>query len=276
MTTALTKLNGSYTETQLAVLAEMDAEGDAGFVFIPERIKFSAGGMLAFQTANGEILQPPIDMIVAIAQRTAAYWPTKETLGSPPLCQSRDGIEGYFDPDSELAKIAATADVRHPALGVLDNAAAEGPWSCATCPLNQWGEGASRAKPCKNMRRLAVLVKGWAAPAILSVPPTSTKVWDAFASGRKNRGKAYFDTWVHVALSKDRNKAGTEYAKLVLTVGDALSDGELAEVIAMRHQYVELVRALGITPDDYATEDAETTAARAYVQEPVDESETPF
>ncbi len=276
MTTALTKLNGNYTETQLAVMAEMDSEGDAGFVFIPERIKFSAGGMLAFQTANGEILQPPIDMIVAIAQRTAAYWPTKETLGSPPLCQSRDGIEGFFDTESELVKVAATAEVRHPALAVLDKDAASGPWSCATCPLNQWGEGASRAKPCKNMRRLAVLVKGWAAPAILSVPPTSTKVWDAFASGRKNRGKAYFDTWVHVALSKDRNKAGTEYAKLVLTVGDALNDGELAEVIAMRHQYVELVRSLGIVSDDYATEDPEDAAARAFKEAPVSNEETPF
>ncbi len=264
------------TEAQLAVMAEMDAEGDAGFEFIPERIKFSSGGLLAFQTSDGGILQPPIDMVVAIAQRTRAYWPTKDTAGQPPLCASPDGIEGYFDHKSEQVKDALKQDVRHPALTVLDASAMDAPWECATCPLNQWGEGDIKAKPCKTLRRLAVLVKGWSAPAVLTLPPTSVKVWDAFASGRKNRGHAYFDTWVRVTLVEDRNKAGIKFAKLQLAIGEALSDGELAEIVLLRHQYGELVRSLKIVADDYNTEDAENAAARAYTQTPVDNDDIPF
>ncbi len=255
MTTALTLAGkNELTLTQQAVMAEMESEGDAGFEFIPERIKFSSGGLLAFQTGDGGILQPPIDMIVTIAQRSRAYWPSKDTAGQPPLCSSRDGIEGYFDPHSEQIKSALAAETRHPALQALDVNAAVGPWGCAECALNQWGDGDAKAKPCKTLRRLAVLVKGWSAPAILTLPPTSVKVWDTFASGRKNRGRAYFDTWVRVTLVEDRNRAGIKFAKLALAVGDPLNEAETAEVIGLRHRYMELVRSLNIVADDYDTE----------------------
>lgn len=276
MTTALTVAAGSdLTLTQQAVMAEMDSEGDAGFEFIPERIKFSSGGLLAFQTADGGILQPPIDMIVAIAQRTRAYWPSKDTAGQPPLCSSRDGIDGYFDPNSDQVKAALASVVKHPALHTLDANAAAGPWRCDSCPLNQWGNGDARAKPCKTLRRLAVLVKGWAAPAILTLPPTSVKVWDAFASGRKNRGRAYFDTWVRVSLVEDRNRAGIKFAKLALAVGDPLTDAQTAEVIAMRHQYMELVRSMGIEASDYDTDEV-TVSSNEPVIDGASVEEPPF
>ena len=142
--------------------------------------------------------------------------------------------------------------------------AARGPWACAECPLAQFGSGANGAQACKNLRRLAILIKGWAAPAIITLPPTSVKVWDAFASGRKNRGRGYFDVWAKIGLTQDTNKAGIKFAKLDIKAGEPLNEVQLAEIITIRHQYMELVRSMGLTPDDYdttGTVDASTTPA---------------
>ena len=269
--------NGTaLSAVQAAVLAEMDAEGQAGYEFIPERIKLGAGGMLAFQSSDGTILQPPFEGIVVIAQRARAYWPVKGTGSTPPLCSSRDGLEGYFDPHSELAKEAAKAAVQHPAVLTLDAAAAEGPWLCAHCPLSEFGSAAvGNGQACKSLRRLVVLIKGWAAPVLLTLPPTSCKIWDQYVSGRRSRGKAYFDAWARIGLTSDKSRTGDPYAKLSISAGDPLNEGQLAEVIAMRRQYEALVRELGIAADDYATD--APPADPAYAAPPEDrENDTPF
>ena len=260
-----------------AMLAEMDAEGQAGYEFIPERIKLGAGGILAFQSSDGTILQPPFEGVVVIAQRARAYWPVKGTGSTPPLCSSRDGVEGHFDPQSDLAQEAAKVAVKHPAVLALDDAVAAGPWSCAQCPLSEFGSAAvGNGQACKALRRLVVLIKGWAAPVLLTLPPTSCKTWDQYVSGRRSRGKAYFDTWSRIGLFSDKSRNGDPYAKLTIAAGEPLSEGQMAEVIAMRRQYETLVREMGIAGDEYDTGATVDAEARAYTQTPVDESETPF
>ena len=84
---------------------------------------------------------------------------------------------------------------RHPALDGLNVEEAAGPWGCAECPLNQWGSGNGRGKACKDLRRLIVLVEGWSMPAIMTLPPTSVKAFDTYASAQaRTRGNAYFTT----------------------------------------------------------------------------------
>ncbi len=271
---------GELTETQAAMLAEQDREGAAGFDFQPLRLKFPTGGSTAaFTLSDEDLLRVPVDMIVVAAQRTRGYWPTdngKKLLGKFPLCSSLDGVTGSYDPESELVRLAANAYTRHPALDVLDTKAAKGPWECANCPLSDWesaGEG-ERGQACKAMRKLLVIVKGWSMPAILTLPPTSIKVWDAFASGMRQRGQAYFSRWVTVGFEK--RTGDNDYAVLTLKPAAPLSDPEAAEVMAIRAQFAELVRKMDITSDDYATEDAENAAARAYTQTPVDDEDIPF
>jgi len=266
----------ALSAVQVAVLAEMDAEGEAGYEFIPERVKLGAGGMLAFQCSDGSIMQPPIEGVVVIAQRARAYWPVKGTGSAPPLCSSRDGVEGWYDPDNSLARDAAAQRVKHPAALVLDAAAAEGPWPCAQCPLAQWGSApAGNGQACKVLRRLVVLFKGWAAPALLTLPPTSVKVWDQYVSGRKSRGRAYFDTWSKIGLASDRSQGGDPYAKLTVSAAAPLDEGQLAEVIAMRRQYEALVRSLGIASEEYEV-DAAPAAADALGAAQPGEEDTPF
>ena len=275
MTTSLIlRPTGELTETQAAMLAELDREGQAGFDFHPMRLKFPTGGTTsAFTLSDGDMLKVPLEIIVAVAQRTRGYWPLangKKVLGKPPICASQDGVSGHFDAKSEQVQVALSAYVRHPALSVVDEAAAAGPWDCIGCPLAQWESASdgSRAQGCKAMRRLLVIVKGWAMPAVLTLPPTSIKVWDTFASGLRQRGQAYFSRWLTVEFDK-ANNGSNDYAVLKIKPSAPLSDPEAAEVMAIRAQFAELVRRMGVDAEDYGGD--EVTAP--YVQEPAD---TPF
>ncbi len=280
-TSLILRPTGALTETQAAMLAEMDREGDAGFDFQPLRLKFPTGGSTAaFTLSDEDLLRVPVEMIVAVSQRTRGYWPTvngKKVLGKSPLCSSRDGVEGQFDPKSESVQAALGTYVRHPALGVIDPEVAKGPWECVNCPLAKWesaGEN-ERGQACKAMRKLLVVIKGWAMPAVLTLPPTSIKVWDSFASGMRQRGQTYFSRWVTVELEKHTG-GDSDYAVLKIKPSAQLTDPESAEVMAIRAQFGDLVRRMDITSDDYATEDAENAAARAYTQTPVDDEDIPF
>ncbi len=256
-TSLILRPSGQLTETQAAMLAELDREGNAGFDFQPLRLKFPTGGATgAFVLSDGDMLKAPVEMIVAVAQRARAYWPSKETLGKPPLCSAPDGMIAHFNAhDTDQVRAALQMVVRHPALSEVDETQAMGPWDCTKCPLSAWesaGAGA-RAQACKATRRLLVIVKGWSMPAILTLPPTSVKVWDTFASGLRQRGQAYFSRWITMELNKQTNDKAT-FAVVNVKTGPELSDAEAAEVMQIRTAYAELVRSMGITADDYDTE----------------------
>ena len=280
MSNALAVISGNgaaLTPMQAAVLAEMEADNGGAYDYKPTRIKFPSGGMTVFSVDDTDTLKPPVKAIIAVSQKARAFWPAKDTAGQPPLCSSPDGTVGAFDPTSDQVQAAAGLAFRHPALDALDDSDAVGPWNCVECPLNQWGSGNGRGKACKDLRRLIVLVEGWTMPAILTLPPTSVKAFDTYASAQaRTRGNAYFTGWTRIELVQETNPAGIKFSVAKFSVEKPLTDAELAAVIDVRHQFAELIRQMGIGGDDYATEDAETAAARAYVQEPVDESETPF
>ncbi|HMO85717.1 MAG TPA: hypothetical protein PKC18_12455 [Lacipirellulaceae bacterium] len=219
------------TELEQAILAEVESDAGQAYDYVPTRIKFPSGGMMAFSTNDGEILKPPFTAIVAVAQKARAFWPDKDTQGLPPLCASPDGSAGMFDTAAEeQVKVALGLPFRHPALDMLDPVAAKGPHSCATCSLAQWGSGSGRGQLCKALRRLVLVVEGWSMPAIITLPPTSVKVWDAYASAvARTKGQAYFTAWTKFDLDPATS--------------------------TIRRQYSDLVRGLGIDADDYATVD---------------------
>lgn len=259
MTNALAVLNGNteLSELDRLIMAEAEEEQDA-FDYVPIRIKFPTGGMMAFSTEDGDILKPPLVAIIAISQKVRGFWPNKETLGLPPLCSSPDARQGFFD-DSDRAqdqiKAALKMTVRHPALAQLSDA--RGPWSCLTCPLAQWVEnGNGKRKPlCKEMRRLVILVQGWTMPAILTVPPTSIKAFDIYASKHKNlKGHAYFACRTKIELEKAKNADGTDYATLKLSIAEELTDDQKRAVLQLKKEYEAWVRDLGVSASDYNTE----------------------
>jgi len=82
---------------------------------------------------------------------------------------------------------------------------------CATCPQNRFGS-AGRGKACKNMRRLHLWVKGSRLPLRLTLPPSSLRAWDEYATGLANRGIPYPCVETTVTLLADQNKDGIEYS----------------------------------------------------------------
>lgn len=273
MTNALTVISSNGTELtpmQAAVLAELESDNGGAYDYLPTRIKFPSGGMMAFSVDDTDTLKPPVKAIIAVSQKARAFWPAKDTAGQPPLCASPDGMFGIFDPASEQVKAALTMPYRHPALAEVEEGKAAGPWGCAECPMAQWGSGNGRGQACKSLRRLIVLVEGWTMPAIMTLPPTSIKAFDTYASAMaRSRGSAYFTAWTRIELVQETNPAGIKFSVAKFGVDKPLTDGELAAVIDVRHQFAELVRTLGIVADDYATEGS----AAPYTQEPAD---TPF
>lgn len=261
---ALTGAKAELTELERAILAEVESDAGQAYDYVPTRIKFPSGGMMAFSTNDGEILKPPFTAIVAVAQKARAFWPDKETQGKPPLCASPDGTHGIFDTSAEeQIKSALGLAFRHPALDMLDPVAAKGPHACATCPLAQWGSGSGRGQMCKVLRRLVLVVEGWSMPAIITLPPTSVKVWDAYASSvARTKGQAYFTAWTKFDLDPATSTAGIKYGVLKATVAKPLSADETRAVLDIRRQYGDLVRSLGIDADDYATSDASNGAGR--------------
>ena len=248
--------NGAaLTPMQSAVLAELDADNGGAYDYIPTRIKFPSGGMMAFSVDDSDTLKPPVKAIIAVSQKARAFWPAKDTAGQPPLCSSPDGLAGVFDPSSEQVKAALAMPVRHPALGTLDAQAAVGPWECAGCAMAQWGSGNGKSQACKSLRRMIVLVEGWTMPAIMTLPPTSLKPFDTYASAcARTKGGAYFTNWTRIELAQETNGAGIKYSVAKFTADRALTEAELSAVIEVRHQFAELVRNLGIVADDYATD----------------------
>jgi hypothetical protein len=284
MSNALTVISGNgaaLTPMQAAVLAEMEADNGGAYDYKPTRIKFPSGGMMAFSVDDTDTLKPPVKAIIAVSQKARAFWPSKDTAGQPPLCSSPDGVVGMFDPKSEQvpAALAFPPKYRHLALAEIDEENAKGPWDCLNCPLSLWesaGDG-RRGKACKDLRRLVVLVEGWSMPAIMTLPPTSIKAFDTFASARaRTRGEAYFTAWTRIELAQETNGAGIKFSVAKFSVEKPLSEAELAAVIDVRHQFAELVRSMNIGADDYATEDPEDAAARSFVEAPVSNEEMPF
>ena len=276
MTNSLAVISSNGTalsEQEQAVLAELEADNGGAYDYQPTRIKFPSGGMMAFSVDDSDTLKPPVKAIIAVSQKARAFWPAKDTAGQPPLCSSPDGVAGMFDTTSDQVAAAAALSFRHPALDTLDPEQAGGPWPCATCAMAQWGSGNGRGQACKSLRRLIVLVEGWTMPAIMTLPPTSIKAFDTYASAcARTRGGAYFTNWTRIELAQESNGAGIKFSVAKFNVEKPLSQAELAAVIDIRHQYAELVRSLNIVADDYAT-DGTDAAARSYVQE---EATDPF
>jgi hypothetical protein len=280
MSNALTIISGNgaaLTPMQSAVLAEIEADNGGAYDYKPTRIKFPSGGMTVFSIDDTDTLKPPVKAIIAVSQKARAFWPAKDTAGQAPLCASPDGLTGIFDAASEQVQAAAGLAFRHPALDTIDAEAAAGPWECMTCPMAQWGSGKGRGKACKDLRRLIVLVEGWTMPAIMTLPPTSIKAFDTYASAQaRTRGAAYFTIWTRIELTQEVNPDGIKFSVAKFSVDKPLSEAELAAVIDVRHQFSELIRSMGIAADDYATEDPEDAAARSFVEAPISNDEMPF
>lgn len=269
---ALTKFQGGQiqlTDAEALILAEMQDDATA-FDMQPTRIKVAPGGIGQFlmgdETAKG------FSAVVAISQKIRGYWPATGT-DKAPLCSSPDGNIGIFNnevSDTDF-RAAINAKTPHPAIVLMDqNKPLPDHYSCLSCPLNQWGSehqrGNGRGKACKEMRRLLLLIDGWALPAILALPPTSIRSWDAYCSALQSKKGAYFAVKTKFALDSAKAQGGETYNIVQVTSENAIKDVESLRLISeIRRQYRDLVAAMPVVGEEYeadSTPQAETESER--------------
>lgn len=278
MTNAITRITSGaikLSSLEEAVLSEAASEQNA-FDFMPTRIKISPGGINQWVTSDGEAMKTFTGIIV-ISQKSRVYWPDKGT-GAPPLCSSPDGVHGFLgaEPTDAQWQAAATAQQPHPALPLLDSGAAlPATFACAACPLSQFGtahQGGSigRGTACKGLRRLVVAVDGWAQPALLTLPPTSLRSLDTYASSLAQRRSAYFAVKTKFSLEAQKSGNGDPYSMAVFSMSGPLSEDELTAVIAARRDFEGMVRTLPVDSSDY------DTAPPMQTGEPVDADGNPL
>lgn len=267
----------ALTDIEQAIMAEA-ADDSGAYDFISTRITISPGGTNIFTTTDGEALKS-FTAIIVISQKARAYWPAKGT-GQPPMCSSPDGVNGFVSGDPTQTQFAEAAKARtpHPAVPLLGRGEALPPsFACASCPLSQFGSAhqggvMGKSQACKSLRRLVVWVDGWTQPAILTLPPTSLKSFDTYASGLARQRSAYFAVRTKIALEAQKSGAGDPYSVASFTMVSKIEDaGELAAVFDVRRQFEALVRSMPIDAAEYDTSPAPhlVNAASASPDEPL-------
>lgn len=267
MSNALAVLQGNklqLTELEQLIMAE-SAQEQAAYDPIPTRIKISPGGVNVFATNDGDTFKV-LKGIIAISQKARAYWPDKGT-GQPPMCASPDGSHGIVAPEitDAMYRAAITAKVPHPAILLVDADKPIPPhFDCVTCPLSQWnsahqGGRESKAVACKALRRLVVLEDGKAQPALFTLPPTSTKGFDSYASALARNRSAYWAVRTKITLEAQKSNNGEPYSIAAFANEDALGKEELGAVIEVRRQFEELVRGIPIDGNEYDVVDGDVS-----------------
>lgn len=276
MTNALQVLNPSakLTELELLIMGEIETE-DNSFDMIPTKVKIGSGGINQFVTSADETLKD-FTGVVAVSQKARAYWPASDNKDMPPICTSADGVRGNFQVDlsDEQMFTRIKQKVVHPGVKAIDNGQQpQATYACATCPLAQWNSSEKgKGQACKSMRRLVVLIDGWTAPALLTLPPTSVKVWDTFASALQNKKSAYFAVKTAFSLEKLKSAGGDTYSVIKAVAAGALDKAQLEAVLLIRKEAADFVRNMAVERDEYdATSNGESVNG-----EPVDGKLIPF
>ena len=255
----LTANNAELTEQEALILAEMQDDSSA-FDMQPARVKIAPGGIGKFLL--GEDTEKSFTAIVAISQKIRGYWPDQGT-GSPPLCSSPDGVRGYFDPEPTDAQFQAASSTTtpHPGIVLLTNKEAlPESFACNRCPMSAWGSehqrrgGNGKGQACKAMRRLLLIIDDWTLPALMSLPPTSIKIWDSYCSGLAARKSSYFAVKTKFELDTAKAAGGETYNVVQVTLSGKIEELEQLQLVSeIRRQYREMVSGLPVVAEEYDT-----------------------
>jgi hypothetical protein len=156
-----------------------------------DRVTVPAGGGIAWelQTLEGAVSAPHIDCVVVSFKDVRSMWrtPMEESGGGPPDCTSQDCITGIGDPGGD----------------------------CFRCPLAQFGSAdKGRGQKCNQKRLLVALQPDAFIPMIIQLPPTSLKNCKKFFMRMSNERLNFYDAILRLTLTKDRNSANIEFAKV--------------------------------------------------------------
>lgn len=280
---ALTKFQGGQiqlSDTEALIAAEMQ-DDVAAFDLQPIKVKVAPGGIGQF--LMGDETRKHFLAVVAISQKIRGYWPDSGT-GNAPLCSSPDGSVGIFNAELSDQQFRDATSTKNPHPGVIalsENKHLPDFYACATCPMSQWGSEhqrrAGKGKACKEMRRLLLLIDGYAMPAVFALPPTSIKAWDNYCSALASKRSAYFAVKSKFTLDSAKAAGGETYNIVQVTVDSQIKDVESLRLVSeIRKQYRELVSQMPVVAEDYDTGNGNGDASTIELDSEDDSKLPPF
>ncbi len=215
--------------------------------FRPPMITIAAAGANVFMK-NDKQIGDKVKGVILGQTRANAFWvpdPVKdqamsdkfhELFVSPgffpepddfPLCVSNDGIIGSHE--------------------IVDSA--EGPcfFRCSKCFLNCFGSDlrGGKGKACKNAKRLLILLPGSDIPNVLTLPPTSIRAFDDYATALFEWKLTPLFVHTTIGLKVKEASGGIKYSVAVFEIGDEpdlVSNEEIADVKAVRKAFLPSVK----------------------------------
>lgn len=197
-----------------------------GIEFRPPKYTISHSG-LTFLSSVGDEKKDTITGVIVLKQTTRGYWIKKEEGkdDKAPDCASLNGMVGTQKLVEEVRL-------------------------CATCPNNKWGSIKGSGKACKEMRRIMIVENtDDYFPVILTLPPTSIKIFDEFLSGLYQKKK--HEIMTNIKFSLDRAEGGGfKYAKIKLELGEPLTMAQIDKVGAIQSMFKKKFEALDIEEEE--------------------------
>lgn len=210
----------------------LEAQREVGGM-ITYRAKVPSGGGKSFNIVTGDddtdFSVPTFCGVIVYNHACNAYFDEGIEDNSPPVCSSLDGKMG------------------------IDTSCGEC-FSCKSCARNVFGSAANgRGKACKNMHRLYIMTEEMPIPLLLSLPPTSLQVFQAYrlyALAAKHLKP--HEVVTEFSLSVQTSKGGQKYSVVKFKMLGKL-DPEQAKVAAYFSESIHAaaVKASEITGEDY-------------------------
>ena len=197
----------------VATLSEKAAEQLAGIKLELPQLKIPSAGSIFFEI-DEEPVKELQGVIVLHGPRHVYFDKDFEGDATPPRCSSRDGVQGIWNIDEDLADGETTGEVE------VRN--------CADCPFAEFGSDKNgRGKACKEKHQIYILLNNRPLPFSLMLPVSSVGVLNAYATSLFNKGKFLNEVLTSFTLEKTTNKTGIVYSKIVMKKVRDLDENEL-------------------------------------------------
>lgn len=172
-----------------------------------------------------------LEGVLIHAKKTNVYYdkPYNAADVTPPTCFSTDGDK----PDKSIQKpVHAT---------------------CKGCPMAEFGTNQMKSgKACRNLKPLFLIRKtedGFSIiPRQITITPTSLKAANNYLMDLTERGISYRKVMTKLVAEKE-NKADT-YAKLQFVRGEKLSPQDVADIEALRGQWLRIMDAQSVEQNE--------------------------
>jgi hypothetical protein len=181
-----------------------------------DRIKLPTGGVTNWSVPglSGDESAKDLTGIIVHWNESRRYWADKYGAGhrKPPDCASNDCIVGKGNPGGE----------------------------CSKCPLAEFGtakddagnEGAGQA--CKQVRTLFLIRASDFIPVVVSLPATSLRPCRNFFLRLASKRIPFYGVVCKLALHKERNAKGVDYAAADFTMVAQLAPEQVAVIEGVR------------------------------------------